>query len=192
MIDVGSIVRAKVAATALVTPHTGVVISTLGRNASVMWPFGCTLEPTSSLVESTSPSKVAGSVSTQIQQGLHAGLSDLETYHLVTASKGSYGEADLRLRASISSYYRTASDISCHLRSKVAAYWAGKDRKYRATRSELKSRKVTCPNCKSTDMRRTTYKMEAGQRVKLFACSSCFHLIRQSDVLDNLGGSVDW
>lgn len=104
---------------------------------------------------------------------------------------------DDAMRDEISKFYRVAYNLVTAMvleqaRKKDAAYWAGSDRKYRATKTELASKKLGCPNCKGGPMRRATYKMESGSRVKLLACTSCMHLVKTSDVLGPDGEPVEW
>ena len=104
---------------------------------------------------------------------------------------------DEAMRDEVSKFYRVAFNLVTALileqaRKKDAAYWAGADRKYRATRDELASKKLGCPNCKGGPMRRATYKMQGGQRMKLLACTACMHLVKTSDVLGPDGEPVEW
>jgi hypothetical protein len=77
-------------------------------------------------------------------------------------------------------------------RKKDAAYWAATDRKYRATKTECASKRLSCPKCKEGPMRKATYKMEGGERVKLLACTACMHLVKQTDILGPDGSAVEW
>ena len=104
---------------------------------------------------------------------------------------------DEALRDEVSKFYRVAKNLvstvlSAFAQTKDAAYWAATDRKYRATKMELDSRKVACPKCKAGPMKKATYKMEGGQRVRLLACPSCLHLVKQTDILGPDGESVEW
>jgi hypothetical protein len=69
---------------------------------------------------------------------------------------------------------------------KKSLYWHARDRKYRVSREEHGTGSYLCPNrgCDAT-MRRATYKMENGCKVKLHACPSCLFMIRSSDILDD-------
>lgn len=74
---------------------------------------------------------------------------------------------------------------------KTAMYWMAQNRQHRATRTEVQVKKPNCPRC-GTPMRKATYKMREGQRVKLFACPKDLYLIKQDDILGPDGGPVEW
>jgi hypothetical protein len=104
---------------------------------------------------------------------------------------------DEAMRDEVSKFYRVAYNLVTAIvleeaRRKDAAYWAGSDRKYRATKTELASKRLACPNCKEGPMRRATYKMKGGERVKLLACTSCMHLVKTSDILGPDGKPTEW
>jgi hypothetical protein len=104
---------------------------------------------------------------------------------------------DEAMRDEVMKFYRVAYNIVTaflaeQAQKKTAAYWAATDRKYRATRQELDSKQLTCPKCKDTALRKTTYKMEGGQRMRLLACPQCLHLVKQTDVLGPEGEPVGW
>lgn len=139
----------------------------------------------------------------EVPPGFHKHLA--RVYHSGAAPLQAYDELwhrfrqadDESLRDEISKFYRVAYNMVTALvleqaRHKDAAYWAGSDRKYRATKTELSSKKLSCPNCKDGPMRRATYKMQGGQRVKLLACTACMHLVKQADILGPDGESVEW
>jgi hypothetical protein len=65
---------------------------------------------------------------------------------------------------------------------RVALYWADKDRKYRATRSECDSQQVLCPRCEGISLRKTTYSRANGSNEHLLGCPSCMFLIRFEDI----------
>jgi hypothetical protein len=69
---------------------------------------------------------------------------------------------------------------------KKSLYWHARDRKYRVSRDEHATGAYVCPNrgCGGT-MRRATYKMENGCKVKLHACPDCLFIIRTADILDD-------
>jgi hypothetical protein len=102
---------------------------------------------------------------------------------------------DAAIRDEISKFYRVAANLQ-DLRlqvhaAKTSAYWASSNRQYRATSGDMGSRKPACPKC-GTAMRKTTYKMDKGARVRLFACPSDLFLIRQADLLGPGGEPVEW
>jgi len=72
---------------------------------------------------------------------------------------------------------------------KTATYWAAKDRTHRATKAEVDAGRPNCPKC-GTPMRRTTYKMQGGQKIRLFACPSDLYLIKENQILGPGGGQV--
>jgi hypothetical protein len=69
---------------------------------------------------------------------------------------------------------------------KKSLYWHARDRKYRVSREEHNSHDYVCPRrgCGGV-MRRATYKMEDGCKVKLHACPTCLFMIRAADILDD-------
>jgi hypothetical protein len=64
----------------------------------------------------------------------------------------------------------------------VALYWADKDRKYRATRSECEQKSVLCPRCPDSHMRKTTFTRAEGASEHLLGCPTCMFLIRFEDI----------
>lgn len=151
------------------------------------------------------PKTAAGQLwrTTEVPPDFHKHLARL--FHAGTPPLKAYDELwhrfrtadDEAMRDEVSKFYRVAFNMVTALlleqaRKKDAAYWAGSDRKYRATKEELSSKKLGCPNCKKGPMRRATYKMEGGQRMKLLACTACMHLVKTSDVLGPGGEPVEW
>ena len=53
------------------------------------------------------------------------------------------------------------------------------------------SREGFCPKC-GTGMKRTTYKMDKGARMRLWACPSDLFLLKTTDMLGPGGEPVDW
>jgi hypothetical protein len=140
---------------------------------------------------------------TEVPPDFHKHLA--RVFHSGASAIGAYDEMwhrfrqadDEAMRDEVSKFYRVAYNMVTAIiieqaRKKDAAYWAGADRKYRATKSELSSKKLACPNCKGGPMRRATYKMDGGERVKLLACTGCMHLIKTSDVLGPGGEPTEW
>ncbi len=99
------------------------------------------------------------------------------------------------LRSEIRKFYAVAKNfVDLRIQQaaqKTAAYWASSNRQYRATSGDLGSRKPACPKC-GTSMRKATYKMDKGARVRLFACPKDLFLIRQDDLLGPEGEPVVW
>lgn len=126
---------------------------------------------------------------------MHKGANALQTYDILWHR---YRQADDEsLRDEVSKFYRVAYNLLTAMlleqaRRKEAAYWAATDRKYRATQQELTSKKLACPKCKQGPMRKTTYKMSEGQRMRLLACPSCLHLVKQTDIMGPDGQPVEW
>jgi hypothetical protein len=105
------------------------------------------------------------------------------------------GVSDTDLRDEVAKFYRVASNLA-ELRiqqeaAKTAAYWVAQNRQYRATSEELLVRKPICPKC-GTRMRRTTYKMDKGIRIRLFACPRDLFLIKTTDILGPGGEPIEW
>jgi hypothetical protein len=72
---------------------------------------------------------------------------------------------------------------------KKSLYWHARDRKYRVSRDEHASGSYRCPTrCCEGHLRRATYMMEDGRKVKLHACPQCLFMIRASDILAPEGG----
>lgn len=69
---------------------------------------------------------------------------------------------------------------------KKSLYWHARDRKYRVSREEHASGSYGCPKrgCDGV-MRRATYKMENGCKVKLHACPTCLFMIRATDIIED-------
>ena len=66
---------------------------------------------------------------------------------------------------------------------KKAIYWASKDRRYRATQSELGAGGYTCPKCKETNLRPVRYKRRGGRSEALMACPTCLFLVKPCDII---------
>jgi hypothetical protein len=105
------------------------------------------------------------------------------------------------LRDEVSRFYRFASNTGLlrikmaaareGFRNREAAYWVSQNRTYRATALEIKARRPNCPKC-AKSMRKATYRMHKGSRVKLFACGKCLYLIDPSSVLGPQGEPHSW
>ena len=123
----------------------------------------------------------------------HRKASEVRAYDELYHRYASYAD-DEAMRNEVAKFYRFAHKM-LHLlfqqeaSKKTAAYWASKDRNYRATRGEIDSGRPNCPKCGS-QMRRTVYKMKEGQKSRLFACPSCLYLIKQDNILGPGGEPV--
>ena len=102
---------------------------------------------------------------------------------------------DDALRNEVAKFYRLGTRmrdlrIQQHV-TKTAAYWVAQNRQYRVTSDEVKIGKPKCPKC-ATTMRRTTYKMNKGARVRLFACPKDLFLLKSESILGPLGEPIGW
>lgn len=77
---------------------------------------------------------------------------------------------------------KTAS-IRVAKRYMKALYWASKDRKYRATRSELASGKFISPRAPGVTLVRKPYKRRDGGSEALYICPESLFLIKDSDIM---------
>lgn len=99
------------------------------------------------------------------------------------------------IRDEIEKFYRLSRNmvelrIQQHA-EKTAAYWVAQNRTYRVTKEEHDAGYPNCPKCGKT-MRKTTYKMREGDRVRLFACPKDLFLLKESDLLGPGGEPVSW
>ncbi len=102
---------------------------------------------------------------------------------------------DSVIRSEVKMFYQVASNLT-ELRiqqhaMKTAAYWVAQNRQYRVTSEEHTSKKPFCPKC-GTKMRKTTYKMDKGSRMRLFACPKDLFLLKQEHLLGPGGEPVEW
>lgn len=123
------------------------------------------------------------------------GTGEVAAYDTLWHRYAAEGVLDTDLRDEVSKFYRVASKLS-DLRIqqhavKTAAYWVAQNRQYRVTSQELQGRKPVCPKC-ATQMRKTTYKMDKGARMRLFACPKDLFLIRTTDILGPGGEPIEW
>lgn len=114
-----------------------------------------------------------------------------EAWHRYAAS----GVNDEALRGEVQKFYRLGQRlgdlrIKQHVK-RTAAYWVAQNRQYRVTSNEVSIGKPRCPKC-ATTMRRTTYKMDKGARVSLFACPKDLFLIKANAIVGPLGEPVGW
>ena len=139
---------------------------------------------------------------TELPPGFHKELARL--FHRQAGEIQAYDELwhrfasftdDEGLRDEVQKFYsfaRNAHDLFLsQYAEKTSAYWTAQNRQYRATRAEVTAGSPNCPRCASP-MRRTTYKMAEGQKMRLFACPQDLYLIRQRDLLGPGGSAVDW
>lgn len=130
----------------------------------------------------------------ELAKAFNRGAGEIQAYDELWHRYASYSDDDA-IRDEVAKFYRFASNtldlfLSAHA-EKTAAYWTAQNRQYRATKSELASGCPNCPRCGSP-MRKTTYKMAEGQRMRLFACPQDLYLIRQRDILGPGGDPVAW
>lgn len=123
------------------------------------------------------------------------GCNEVGAYDSLWHRYASSGVSDDNIRSEIEKFYRVSSNL-VDLRiaqavEKTAAYWIAQNRQYRVTGEELQSRKPVCPKC-GTTMRRTTYKMNEGARVRLFACPKDLFLIKTDNILGPEGEPIVW
>lgn len=102
---------------------------------------------------------------------------------------------DEPLRDEVAKFYRFAfNSLTLFLgqyAQKTATYWASQNRQHRATRAEVGAGVPNCPKC-GTPMRKATYKMAEGKRMRLFACPQDLYLIKQTDIMGPDGQPVEW
>lgn len=131
---------------------------------------------------------------TEVARAWGKGANEVGAYDAAWHRFAAQGVADESLRAEVAKFYQVSARLGGLLTQqagKSAAYWAAQNRQYRATQSELAGRKPSCPKC-GTSMRRTTYKMDKGARMKLFACPRDLFLIKTEAILGPQGESVGW
>lgn len=138
---------------------------------------------------------------TEVPAGFHKeltkvfrrGASEVQAYDEMWHRYASFAD-DEALRDEVAKFYRFASntfDLLVQQVGKNAAYWASKDRNYRATKGEIGAGSPNCPRCRG-QMRKTVYKMREGNKERLFACPSCLYLIKQDNILGPGGEPVGW
>lgn len=140
---------------------------------------------------------------TELPSGFHVdlarlwsrGASEVVSYDEMWRRYAAQGAPDTSIRDEVGKFYLVASNlIQLLLQQQVrkeGAYWAASNRQYRATSGDLGSRKPSCPKCGSA-MKKATYKMNKGARVRLFACPKDLFLIRQADLVGPTGEPVEW
>lgn len=124
----------------------------------------------------------------------HRGASEVQAYDELWHRYASFSYDEL-LRSEVAKVYAFSDSafgllLQAHA-SKTATYWVAQGRTHRATRSEVQAKCPNCPKCGSR-MRKATYKMAEGQRMRLFACPKDLYLIKQTDILGPEGEPVAW
>jgi hypothetical protein len=139
---------------------------------------------------------------TEVPAGFHKelarlfsrGSNEIQAYNELWHRYASYSHDDA-LRDEVDKFYRFASNtLDLYLQAtvaKTATYWMAQNRQHRATRKELLAKCPNCPRC-GTAMRRTTYKMREGQKMRLFACPVDLFIIKRGDIFGPDGNPVEW
>jgi hypothetical protein len=122
------------------------------------------------------------------------GASEVAAYDVLWHKYASQ-TADEIIRDEVQKFYRLGRNMA-ELRiqqhaEKTSAYWVAQNRTYRVTKEEHDAGVPNCPKCGKT-MRKTTYKMREGNRVRLFACPKDLFLLKESDLLGPGGEPVAW
>lgn len=103
----------------------------------------------------------------------HHGIGEIETFRLLAAEFGEeYGLEAVRL--TVANLWEAGRNPS----SREALYWKDGNRRYKVTKREKDSKKLTCPRCKGT-MRPRTYRH--GKRV--LQCPKCGFSIAPKDLI---------
>lgn len=131
----------------------------------------------------------------QLAKAWGTGLNEMAAYDTVWHRFASQGVNDESLRNEVEKFYLVGSRMA-DLRikqhaQKSAAYWVAQNRQYRVSQGEIQVKKPNCPKCGSS-MKRTTYKMDKGARVRLFACPRDLFLIKSDAILGPQGEILGW
>jgi hypothetical protein len=122
------------------------------------------------------------------------GANELQAYDELWHRYASFSD-DEAILDEVGKFYRFAyNSLTMYLEEfarKTATYWTSQNRQHRATRTEVESKRPNCPRCASP-MRKTTFAMAKGQRMRLFACPQDLYLIQQKDILGPDGGPIAW
>lgn len=123
------------------------------------------------------------------------GESEVAAYDAAWHRFASEGADDDAMRDEVAKVYSVSKRLAdlrlkAHVH-KTAAYWVAQNRQYRVTQGEIESSKPNCPKCGS-QMKRTTYKMDKGARVRLFACPKDLFLLKSDAILGPLGEPIGW
>lgn len=120
--------------------------------------------------------------------------TDLQAYDELWHRFASFSDDEV-IRDEVEKFYRFGSNLLDLIlglyAAKTATYWVSQNRQHRATKAEVQAGCPNCPRC-GTAMRKTTYKMMEGQRMRLFACPQDLYLIKQTDILGPQGEPVGW
>lgn len=139
---------------------------------------------------------------TEVPPGFHKelarlhykGLNEVRAYDELWHRYASFAD-DTAIREEVGKFYRFAfNSLNLYLGEvarKTATYWTSQNRRHRATRSEVEAKRPNCPKC-GNSMRKTTFAMAEGQRMRLFACPHDLYLIQQQDILGPDGEPVVW
>ncbi len=119
----------------------------------------------------------------------HQKYSEVRTYDTLYREVAAVD--DEALRQEVGRFYLVASNLGAMRLTKQAAYWVAQNRQHRVSQEEINSKRPLCPRC-ATRMRKTTYKMDKGARVRLWACPKDLFLIKQDQLLGPDGQAVDW
>lgn len=131
---------------------------------------------------------------TELARLIHKGAGEVQAYDELWHRYASFSNDEM-LRDEIAKVYRFAANamtmfLEEHAR-KTATYWVSQNRTHRATRAEVQAKRPNCPKC-GARMRKATYKMAEGQRMRLFACPKDLYLIKQTDIMGPEGEPVEW
>jgi hypothetical protein len=138
----------------------------------------------------------------EVPQGFHKvlakiwnrGANEVQAYDELWHRYASYSD-DSILRDEVAKFYafsRNAAEMFFQtLVNRTATYWMAQNRQHRATNEEIERRKPNCPRC-GLSMRKATYKMREGQRVKLFVCPKDFYILKREDIFGPDGNPVEW
>lgn len=214
----GDAVQRVASSSLAISPFVGHVVSVQGPLglAEVRFPYGVERVHTANLVRVSTqlvswlPPTITPGVKTarsewrtvEVPMGFHRDLafvwsrsaSEVSAYDDLWRKYADRAD-DHVIRDEIVKFYRFARNLfELRLQQhaiKSAAYWAAANRQYRVTSQEHTARKPGCPKC-GTFMKKTTYKMSEGNRVRLFACPKDLFLVRQADLLGPDGQPVEW
>lgn len=124
----------------------------------------------------------------------YRGANEVQAYYDLWHRYASFAD-DQAVRGEVAKFYRFAANaLDLYLGEvarRTATYWTSQNRQHRATRAEVEAKRPSCPKC-GTSMRKATYKMAEGQRVRLFACPKDLYLIRQGDIMGPGGEPISW
>lgn len=108
------------------------------------------------------------------------GASDVASWDALYSQFGNV-MTDESIRNSVTSFYSASEKLFRAFLKRKAAYWYAENRTYRVTKAELENGCPSCPKC-GTAMKKTTYKMDKGKKVKLFACPKDLFLLKASSL----------